>query len=128
MSSADVDAAVGAFGEGFFDGLFHAFGTHGEGDDFAAVFFFEAEGFFEGVAVGLVHFEADVGFFDPVSGDGEWSVFGGDLFDADDDVHWFSPCCLKVDEDPPSKTEGGAPASSSLIFVESLYQLTIVSY
>ena len=88
----DVDAAVGAFGEGFLDGLLDALGAHGEGDDFAAVFFFQAEGFFEGVAVRLVHFEADVGFLDPVSGDGERSVFGGDLFDADDDVHEIFPC------------------------------------
>ncbi len=88
----DVNGAIGAFGQGFLDGLLHALGTHGKGDDFAAVFFFQAEGFFESVAIGLIHFETDVGFLDPVSGNGEWGVFCGDLFDADDDVHGFSPC------------------------------------
>jgi hypothetical protein len=75
----------------FLDGLFDSLRAHGKGDDFAAVFFFEAEGFFEGVAVGFVHFEADVGFFDPVSGDGEWGVFRGDLFDTHNDFHEIYP-------------------------------------
>ena len=65
-----MDAAVGAFCQGFLNGLLDALRTHGEGDDFAAVFFFEAEGFFQSVTVGLVHFEANVGFLDPVTGDG----------------------------------------------------------
>ncbi len=83
----DVNGAVGAFCESFLDGLLHALGAHGKNDDFPAMLFFQAQGFFEGVAVRLVHFEADVGFFDPVSGDGERSVLCGNLLDADDDVH-----------------------------------------
>src|ERR1700691_4361690 len=51
------------------------------------MFCFQAQGFFERVAVRLVHLEADVGFFDPVPGDGKGCVLCGDLFDADDDVH-----------------------------------------
>ena len=54
--------------------------------DLAAVLLFQAQGFFERVTVGLVHFETDVGFLDPVSGDGEWGVLCGNLLDADDDV------------------------------------------
>jgi len=87
----DVDGAVGALGESFLDGLLDAFRAHREDDDFPAVLFLEAEGFFEGVAVGFVHFKADVGFLDPVSGDGQRGVFCGDLFDADEDVHGFNP-------------------------------------
>ena len=82
-----MDAAVGAFGQRFLDGLLDAFGAHAEGDHFSAVFFFQAEGFFKGVAVRLVHFEADVRFLDPVSGDGERGIFGRNLLDADDDIH-----------------------------------------
>ena len=54
-------------------------------DHFAAVLFLQAQRFFERVAVRLVHFEADVGFFDPVAGDRKRRVFGGNLFDTDDD-------------------------------------------
>ena len=61
----DVDAAVGAFRQRFLDGLLGAFGAHGDGDDFAAVFFFQAQGFFEREGIGLVGFEADVGFANP---------------------------------------------------------------
>jgi len=93
----DVNATVGAFGEGFLDGLLDALGAHGKGDDFAAVFFLQAESFFEGVAVGLVHFEADVGFLDPVTGDGERGVLCRDLFDADDDFHESLPCACCVE-------------------------------
>ena len=83
----DVDAAVGAFGQGFLDGLLHALGAHGDGDDFAAVLFFQAQGFFERVGVGLVGFKADVGFADPGAAfdDGERRIFRGNLFDANAD-------------------------------------------
>jgi hypothetical protein len=49
------------------------------------VFFFQAQGFFKGEAIGLVGFEADVGFANPGApvDDGEGCVFRGDLFDAD---------------------------------------------
>src|SRR5258707_568481 len=83
----DVDATIGALGESFLDGLLHAFGAERERDDFAAVLFLQAKRFFERVGVGLVHFEADVRLFDPVAGDGERSVLGGNLFDADENVH-----------------------------------------
>ena len=65
MIVGDVDAAVGAFRQSFLDGLLGAVGAHGDGDDFAAVFFFQAQRFFEREAVGLVGFKADVGFADP---------------------------------------------------------------
>jgi hypothetical protein len=83
----DVDAAIGALGQGFFDGLLGALGAHGDGDHFAAVLFLQAQGFFEGVGVGLVGFKADIGFADPGAafGDGERRVLGGNLFDANAD-------------------------------------------
>jgi hypothetical protein len=79
-----VDAAVGTFGESFLDGLLGAFGAHRDGHYFTAVLFFQAEGFFEGESVGLVGFEADIGFANPGAAfeDGERSVFRGNLFDA----------------------------------------------
>ena len=95
FSVGDVDAAIGAFGKGFLDGLLGAFGAHRDGDDFAAVFFLQAEGFFEGEAIGLVRFEADVGFANPCAAfdDGEGRVLGGDLFDANAD---FQECLLRT--------------------------------
>jgi hypothetical protein len=81
--------------------------------------FLEAESFFEGVAVRLVHFEADVGLSDPVSGDGEWSIFRGNLLDANDDVHGFRPCSklrLKIElqsNTHPHKTRVGYPRPST---------------
>ena len=91
----DVDTAIGAFGERFLDGLLGAFGAHGDGHDFAAVFFFQAEGFLEREAIGLVGFEADVRFANPGAAfeDGERRVFRGDLFDADCD---FQECLRKM--------------------------------
>ena len=60
-------------------------------DHFAAVLFLQAQRFFERVAVGLVRFEADVGFADPGAAiaNGERSIFGGNLLDADAD---FQEC------------------------------------
>jgi hypothetical protein len=86
-----MDSAVGAFGQSFFDGLFGAFGTHGDGHDFAALFFFQAQRFFEREAVRLIRFEADVGFADPRAAfdDGERRILGGNLFDADSDFQIF---------------------------------------
>ena len=83
----DVDAAIGAFGEGFLDCLLGALGAHRNGDDFAAVLFLQAQCFFERVAIGLVCFESDVGFANPRAAfdDGEGRIFGGNLFDADSD-------------------------------------------
>ena len=91
-----MDAAVGAFGQGLFDGLLDAFGAHGDGHDFAVVFFFQAQGLFEGVAIGFVGFKADVGFTDPGGGldDGQGSVFCRNLFyedgDFQDRLRWTS--------------------------------------
>src|SRR5262249_50081930 len=86
----DVDAAVGAFREGFFNCLLGALGAHRNRNHFATVFFFESQGFFQGVAIWLVGFKADVGFANPCAGfdDGEGGVFRGDLFDAYSDFHF----------------------------------------
>ena len=83
----DVDAAVGAFRKGFLDGLLHTLRAERKRDHFAAVLFLQAQRFFQRVGIRFVHFEADVRFLDPVSGDGQRGVFGGNLFDADEDVH-----------------------------------------
>src|SRR5262249_38831313 len=58
-----------------------------ERHDFAAVLFLEPQRFLESVAVRLVHFKADIGFLNPVPGDGERGILGGNLFHTDDDVH-----------------------------------------
>ena len=90
----NVDAAVSAFCERFLNGLLGAFGTHGDGHHFAAVFFFQAQGFFECEGVRLVGFEADIGFANPRAAfeNGERSVFRGNLFDANCD---FQECLRK---------------------------------
>ncbi len=85
----DVDAAVGALGQRFLDGLLGALGAHGNRDHFAAVLFLEAQAFFEGETVRLIHLEADIGFANPVAGigDAQRGVFGGNLLDGDGDLH-----------------------------------------
>jgi len=49
VRALDVDGAVGAFGEGFADGLADALGAGADDDDFSAVSFFKQQGLFEGV-------------------------------------------------------------------------------
>src|SRR5215831_6667082 len=94
---------VSTFGEGLFDGLLGAFGPHRDGDDLAAVFLFELERLFECEAIRLVGLEADVGFADPALswgsrfGDGQRSIFGGDLFDADADLHARPPKVCRLE-------------------------------
>ena len=85
----NLDRAVGSFGEGFADGGSGALGASGEDYDFAAVFLFELEGFFEGVGIGLVHGELDVRLFDRFAGAGDANlgIAIRNLFDADDDFH-----------------------------------------
>ena len=83
----NMNRAVRALRQRFLDGLLHALRAHRKSDYFAAVLFLEAKSFFERVAVRLVHLEADVGFLDPVSGDGQRRVFRRNLLDAHDDVH-----------------------------------------
>ena len=84
----DVNAAVGALGQRFLDRLLHALRAHRHRDHFAAVLFLQAQGFLERETVRLVHLKSDVGFADPACvGDGQRSVFGGNLLDADDDLH-----------------------------------------
>ena len=87
----DVDAAVGALGQRFLDGLLGALRAHGERHDLAAVLFLQAQGFFEREAVRLVHLEADVGFANPqaVIGDAQRRILGGNLLDADGDLSWL---------------------------------------
>jgi len=86
-----VNAAVRAFRESFFNSLLDALRAHGKRGHFPAVLFLQAQRFFERVAVRLVHFEADVGFLDPVSGDGQRGVFRGNLIDAHDNFHEILP-------------------------------------
>ncbi len=102
----DVDAAVCALGQGFLDGLFYAFGAHGDGDHFAVVLFLQAQGFFERVAVGLVGFKADVGFANPRAAfdDGEGRVLGGNLFDANADFHDALPAATERKAHPSPRS------------------------
>src|ERR1700693_906460 len=83
----DVNGTIRAFRKRFLDGLLHALRTHREDHHLAAVLLFQAQGFFKGIAVRLVHLETNVGFLDPVSGHGEWSVFRRDLLNTDNNVH-----------------------------------------
>ncbi len=85
----DVDAAFGALGKRFLDGLLGALRTHRDRHDFAAVLFFQAQRFFERESVRLVGFKSDVGFANPraVIGDRQGRVLRGNLLDADTDFH-----------------------------------------
>jgi hypothetical protein len=87
--AGNVDGAVCALGQGFADGLADALGAGADDDDFAAVLLLELQGFFEGVGVGLVEGELQVGFVDPLgrSVDADLRIAFGDLFDGYDDFH-----------------------------------------
>ena len=93
LAVGNVNAAVRTLGEGFLDGLLGALGAHGNGDDFAAVLFLQAQGFFERKAVGLVGFKADVGLSNPraFADDRKRRVFRGDLLHANSDFHGQPP-------------------------------------
>ena len=69
----DMDAAFGALGQRFLDGLLRALRPHRNGHHFAAVLFLQAQRFFEREAVRLVRFKSDVGFANPCAaiGDGQ---------------------------------------------------------
>ena len=90
--ATDVDAAVGALGEGLADGWSDPLGSGGEDDDFAAVLFLELKGFFQGVGVGFVEGELEVGLLNPLAGrvDADRRIAVGNLFDGNDDFHGFS--------------------------------------
>ena len=77
----DVDAALGALGESFLDGLLGALRAHRDRHDFAAVLFLQAQRFFERVGVRLVGFKSDVGFANPRAaiGNRERRIFRGNL-------------------------------------------------
>src|SRR6266849_5044239 len=78
-------------GERFLDRLLYALWSQGKRNHLAAVLFLEPQRFFECVTVRLVHLKADVGFANPVSGDGQRGVFGGNLLYAHEDVHGSRP-------------------------------------
>ena len=85
----DVDGAVGALGQSFAKGCADALRAGADDDDFAAMLLLEPQRFFEGVGVGLVQGELEIGFVDPSAGgvDAERRIALGDLFDGDDDFH-----------------------------------------
>ena len=60
-----MDAAFGALGKRFLDGLLGALRPHRDGHDFAAVLFLQAQRFFERESVRLIGFKSDVGFANP---------------------------------------------------------------
>ena len=79
-----MDAAFGAFGQRLFDGLLGALRPHGNGHDFAAMLFLQAQRFFEREAIGLVRFKPDVGFANPARafGKAERRILRGNLLNA----------------------------------------------
>ena len=85
----DVDGAIGALGERFANGLRGTRGSGAERHDLAAVLFLQLQGFFEGIGIGLVDFEAQVVFLDPMPAgvDSQLGVAHGNLLDSDDDFH-----------------------------------------
>src|SRR6266567_250768 len=87
----NVNPAVSALGERFFNRLLHALRAHRKRNHFSAVLFLQTQRLFQRVAVRLVHFETDVGFLDPVPGNRQRRVFRGNLLDAYDNFHEAFP-------------------------------------
>ena len=85
----DVDAAIGALGQRFLDGLLHALRAHGNGDHFAAVLFLQAQGFLERVSCPARSSQSRCRFRGSSrrSVMAQRSVLGGHLLDANDDLH-----------------------------------------
>ena len=128
-----MDSAVRALGQRFLDGLLHALGAHGKRDHFAAMFFLQAQSFFERVTIRLVHLESDIGFLDPVSGDGERRVFGGNLLDTHDNFHdiflspktYCMPACSGLFSAPALENQRGVGAAKSKRVRERVIQVAL---
>ena len=60
-----MNCAIGAARQRVFDHALRALWPHRNDHDFAAHFFLDAQRFFERIAIRLVHFERQIGFFDP---------------------------------------------------------------
>ena len=61
----DMNGAVGAFGEGFANGLRGARGSGAQHHHFAPVFLFQLQAFFQGVSIGLIDLVAEIGILNP---------------------------------------------------------------
>ncbi len=61
----DVNRAIGSLGQRFANGLLRPRGAQTQHYYLAAVFFLELKRFFQGVRIGLVDLETQVGFFNP---------------------------------------------------------------
>ena len=85
----DVDGAIGAFGEGFANGLGGALGSGAQHHHLAPVFFFQLEAFFQGISIGLVDLVTEIGILNPGARwrDAQLRVAGRDLLDTNDDLH-----------------------------------------
>src|SRR6185437_13524703 len=58
------------------------------------MFFLQAQSFLESVTIRLIHLETDIGFADPTCiGNGQRSVLGGHLLNANDDLHPYPLHC-----------------------------------
>ena len=60
-----MNAAVGALGERFLDGLLHALWPHRDGDHFAVLLFLQPQSFFERIRIGFIRLETNFGFANP---------------------------------------------------------------
>ena len=83
-----MNGAVGAFRQSFAQYLLRAGRTDGDDDYFAAILFFLAQGFFQRIGVGLIHFIRDV-FANPGARliQLERGILLRDLLDANQDFH-----------------------------------------
>ena len=85
----DVKRAVGAFGQGFADGLAGARGSETERDHFSAVLLLQLETLFQGVCVGLIDLIGEILFRNPAGGGGDLQlrVPSRNLFDRYQNLH-----------------------------------------
>src|SRR5918992_2890496 len=87
----DVQRPIGAARERFANDLLNACRAGGTDDHFATMLLTETQRLFERICVGLVHFIADVLLANPrlLIVQSGLPLAGGDLLDADGDLHWL---------------------------------------
>src|ERR1700739_2942283 len=87
-----MDSAVRAFCQGFLDYLLGPFRPHGKRYHLASMLLSEPQRLLERKTVRLVHFKPDIRFADPRAGIGDVQrrIFGGNLLDANGDLHLHS--------------------------------------
>ncbi len=99
----DMERPVGAFRQGFANGLAGARGSETEGDHFPAVLLLQLETLFQGVCVRLVDLIGEILFRNPAGGGGDLQlrVPSRNLFDRYQNLHRIMMLAQDSDETAP---------------------------